>query len=202
MPTYEILIFGGLFIAAKMVEFFLRSRQRAMRGGRYSPAAGREGHLASWPELRAFASRMILFGVATVCVWFVVQSGNVFGVSQIGGQRQAILDTGLIIRVGVKSRPPDNYSSNGYGTSFPSDTPNIVFYFYHKSSVVGPGSLRWTQPDGTVTNVPLFFVNGDNEAILPRPNDGYPLGQHSLLLSKGSRPLAEVDFVVVEPDGK
>jgi len=202
MPTYGILIAGGLFITAKVVEFILRSRQRAARGGRNSPAAGRDGRLASWPELRAFAGRMVLFGVATVCVWFVVQSGNVFGLSQIGGQRRAILDTGLITEVGVISRPPDNYSNSGYGTSFPSDTPQIVFYFYHKSSVDGPGSVRWTQPDGSVTTVPLFFVNGKNEANLPRAIAGYLLGQHSLLLSKGTRPLAEVDFVVVEPHGK
>jgi hypothetical protein len=185
-----------------VVEFFLRSRHRAMRDGRYSPAAGREGRLSNWPELRAFAGRMILFGVATVCVWFVAQSGNVFGVSQIGGQRRAILDTGLIIEVGVKSRPPDDYSSNGYGTSFPSDTQQIVFHFYYKSSVGGPGNVWWTQPDGSVTTVPLFLVNGKNEANLPRPIAGYPLGQHTLLLNEGTRPLAEVDFVVVEPKEK
>ena len=165
-------------------------------------AAGREGRLSNWPELRALTGRMILFGVASVCVWFVVQSGNVFGVSQFGGQRRVILNPRLITLVGVVGRPTDTYNITGDSSSFPGDTPQIVFYFYHKSSVDGPGSVRWTQPDGSVTTVPLLFVNGKNEANLPRPNDGYPLGQHLLLLSKGTRPLAEVGFVVVEPKEK
>ncbi len=202
MPTYGILIAGGLFITAKVVEFILRSTQRAARGGRNSPAAGRDGRLASWPELRAFAGRMTLFGVATVCVWFVVRSGNVFGVSQFEGQRRAILNPRLITLVGVVGRPSDTYSITGDSAAFQSATPQIVFYFYYKSSVGGPGSVRWTQPDGSVTTVPLFFVNGKNETILPRPNDGYPLGQHTLLLSEGAQPLAEVGFVVVEPERK
>ena len=153
-------------------------------------------------DLWKLIRRMVLFASAAWFAWLVVESGTIRGVSYLGGQQRELLDSSLIIRIGVSLPPSDIF--NGYqdrGT-FASNTPQIMLYFYYKSSVGGPGHVRWTRPDGVVTNVPLFFVNGMNWAILPRPADGYPPGQHSVLLIEGPRALAEVSFLVVDSGGK